>query len=227
MDSDTLRDRWRAVAAWLDASPAEMAGLALLLTGALAVVGVLWWTGRPVPAAPPPPIPSDAAAAPSDVPGAPGASEAAADSAPGEVTVHVAGAVARPGLVRLPDGARVADALQAAGGLLLDAEPGVLNLARAVTDGERLDVPRLGEDAAATHDAAEGAPGGIQTDGVVALNRATTDELETLPGVGPVLAGRIVAWRDANGPFTEVGQLREVAGIGEKTFQALADLVTL
>ena len=217
MDRDVARDRLRGLAAWLDASPAEVVGLVVLLLGAVAVVGTLWWTGRPVPS-------TGASAAPSDArPTAdPGHGEVAPTGSD-QLTVHVAGAVGRPGLVRLPVGARVADAVAAAGGMLLDADPSALNLARTVADGERLDVPRAGEvpGVAGSADGAD-ADGARRPDGSLDLNRATATELQELPGIGPVLAERIVAWRDAHGPFVEVGQLREVAGIGEKTFQALA-----
>lgn len=227
MDTDGLRDRWRGVAAWLDASPTEVAGLAVLLVGALAVVGVLWWSGRPVPVAPSPPVASD------QPPQEPGHDDEPAGSLTGaeSLTVHVAGAVGQPGLVRLPVGARVADAIEAAGGVVVDAETAGLNLAREVVDGERLDVPRIGEVTAGeapsevgTHDGAD-AGGAVRADGTLDLNRADADDLEQLPGVGPVLSQRILEWREANGPFSEVGQLRDVAGIGEKTFQSLAPLV--
>lgn len=228
MDTHGFRERWRGVAAWLDASPTEVAGLAVLLAGAMAVVGVLWWTGRPGPVAPPAPP------AAGHGPEAPGSEDepAGAPVGAGTLTVHVAGAVGQPGLVRVPVGARVADVIEAAGGLVLDAEVGGLNLAREVADGERLDVPTVGEAMADANPAEGGAPpvgeedtGAIRGDGTLDLNRAEADDLEELPGVGPVLAQRILEWRDANGPFTEVGQLRDVAGIGEKTFQSLAPLV--
>lgn len=223
MDGDQFRDRWRGVAAWLDASSAEVAGLVVLVTGAVAVVGVLWWTGRPQPVTPSPPVLTGSS---SPSPGA------TATATPEHTTVHVAGAVLRPGLVEVAAGGRVADAIAAAGGLLLDADPSALNLAREVVDGERLDVPRTGDAVTATPadpgGAVSSAPGGaVRADGTLDLNRATATELEELPGVGPVLAGRILDWREASGPFTEVGQLREVAGIGEKTFQSLAPLVAV
>lgn len=216
MDADRFRERWRRVAAWLDASPSELAGLAVLTVGALAVVGVLWWGGRP--AAPP-------TARPDTHPGTEVATTGAG-ALVGEdtVTVHVAGAVGRPGLVELPLGARVADAVAAAGGLTLDGDPAGLNLARELVDGERIDVDRHGDPGAAP-DPGRATPSGVRGDGTLDLNRATAAELEGLPGVGPVLATRIVDHREAHGPFTEVGQLRDVAGIGEKTFQDLADLV--
>lgn len=216
MDTARIQDRWRGVAAWLDASASELAGLVVLLLGAVAVLGVLWWGGRPE--APPQPV------------SGPDRGSESADGGAGAlvggdtVTVHVAGAVGTPGLVELPLGARVADAIAGAGGLVLDADTSSLNLAREVVDGERIDVGRPGQPGTARADDPSG-DGAIGADGVIDLNRATADQLEELPGVGPVLAGRIVDHRDANGPFTEVGQLRDVAGIGEKTFQDLADLV--
>lgn len=216
VDADRFRDRWRDVAAWLDASPSELAGLVVLTTGALAVVVALWWGARPV-------------ASPTTGQ-APTATEVATTGAGAlvgadTVTVHVAGAVGAPGLVELSIGSRVSDAVAAAGGLTLDGDPEGLNLARELVDGERIDVPRVGDPSGAAPGpaGADGAAGGV--DGAVDLNRATTVQLEELPGVGPVLASRIVEHREANGPFTEVGQLRDVAGIGEKTFQSLTDLV--
>lgn len=216
------------MAAWLDASPAEVAGLAILLLGAMAVVGVLWWSGQPGPTAAVPATGSEASPPEPVATHGPPPALARADT----VTVHVAGAVGRPGLVQVPVGARVADAIEAAGGLVLDAEVTRLNLAREVVDGERLEVPRMGEvvaDGAAgeagTHAPGHEGAGAVRADGTLDLNRAQAADLEELPGVGPVLAQRILEWRDANGPFTEVGQLRDVAGIGEKTFQSLAPLV--
>lgn len=141
-----------------------------------------------------------------------------------EVVVHVTGAVARPGLVTLPAGARVADAIAAAGGTIEGAAPDLINLARAIVDGEQIHVPREGEDVSQVPTATVG---GVLADGRVELNRATALDLQTLPGVGPVLAARIIAHRDANGPFTSPGDLRQVSGIGEKTFQSMAELVTV
>jgi competence protein ComEA len=222
VDSERLRERLRGAAAWLDASPSEVAGLLLLLLGGLAVLALLWWSDRPAP--PPATTPGALHDASAD-----DAGSSAVPTGADTVTLHVAGAVARPGLVEVPVGARVADALHAAGGLLLDAEVGGLNLARPVSDGERLDVPRVGEVAAPSApgqpDGADGSSGAVRADGTIDLNAASAADLEELPGVGPVLAQRIVEWREVDGPFTEVGQLREVSGIGEKTFQRLAPLV--
>lgn len=155
-----------------------------------------------------------------------------ATTGPGSVLlVHVLGAVAKPGLVELSAEARVVDAIAAAGGLREDADPSGVNLARAVTDGEQLIVPAVGEAAAGgTGPGGAGgvpAPGTTGGGGLVHLNTATLADLDTLPRIGPALAQRIIDWRDANGPFTSVDQLREVAGIGEATFAGLVDLVAL
>jgi competence protein ComEA len=211
-----LRDRFHHAAAWLEASPAEMAGLLSLLLGGVALTLYVVLVPRGLGLD----VGRDAGAAPPSEPvvGVP--------SLAGEVTVHVVGAVARPGLVVVPAGSRVADAIESAGGATADAELGALNLARPVTDGEQVVVPRIGDAPPAGSDGGTG-DGAWRADGRLDLNAATASEFEELPGVGPVLAGRIVDWREQHGPFVEVGQLREVAGIGEKTFQSLSELVTV
>lgn len=205
--------RLRALAAWLDASPAETLGLAVLLLGGTLVTALVWWLGIPRPAPPPPvlPVPQDTS------------------SAEAEIAVHVAGAVRHPGVVRLPPGARVADALDAAGGAAPNAALDALNLARSLSDGDQVVVPIPGASppAMAPTGAASSATAARRPDGRLDLNRASVAELEELPGIGPVLAARIVAWRDEHGPFTTVGQLRDVPGIGERTFQNLADLLSI
>lgn len=132
-------------------------------------------------------------------------------SSPGPITVHISGAVRSPGLVELAANARVADAVAAAGGAAPFAELDGLNLAAAVVDGQQVVVPTKGE-------AATSQPG---TSGKLRLNSATVQELETLAGVGPVLAARIVAHRDEWGPFAIAEDLLDVSGIGEAK---LADL---
>ena len=139
----------------------------------------------------------------------------------GEVFVHVAGAVAAPGLYALGPGARVADAIAAAGGFAPDADRGAVNLARPAVDGEQVLVPVVG--AVPPPAATGGAPAG--SDGVVDLNTADEAALDTLPGVGPAIAGRIIAWREENGRFTTVEDLLAVSGIGEKLLADVRDLV--
>lgn len=139
---------------------------------------------------------------------------------PVAVYVHVHGAVSRPGLYRLDEGARVVDVVAAAGGLTDEADPGAVNLARELSDGEQLYVPVLGE-------APPPAPPAAGTDagGLVDLNTADAATLDTLPRIGPALAERIIAWREENGPYTSVEDLLAVPGIGEKMLAALRDLV--
>jgi competence protein ComEA len=140
----------------------------------------------------------------------------------GVLLVHVLGAVVRPGIVELAPGARVVDAVGAAGGLTPEADPGGVNLARSLVDGEQLVVPVVGAPSAAPS-----VGGGASSDGRVSLNRADAAELDTLPRIGPALAQRIIDWREANGPFTDVAQLLDVAGIGDAVYSGLVDLVTL
>ena len=148
---------------------------------------------------------------------------ASASAAPGsEVVVAVAGAVRTPGLVRLPAGSRVDDAIRAAGGLLPGSSHGLLNLARRLVDGEQVLVgvdPPPG--------AAAGAGASSAGNGLLDLNAATAGDLDALPGIGPVLAQRIVDWRTENGRFASVDQLREVTGIGESKYADLEDKVTV
>ncbi|MEU2199056.1 ComEA family DNA-binding protein [Isoptericola sp. NPDC019482] len=166
--------------------------------------------------------------------GAPAAPEAVPAPAPGTVVVHVVGEVREPGLVTVPSGARVADAVAAAGGTTRRADAAALNLARAVVDGEQIRVPRPGEQVSSADGAPEGAgedgTGGgsdASAGGAVNLNSAGAADLEVLPGIGPALAERIVTWRDENGPFTSVDELDEVSGIGPSVLGQVRDLVTL
>jgi competence protein ComEA len=165
----------------------------------VAVVAAQAWRSRPH-AVPPRPLPL---------------ASAGTDAA--RVVVDVEGAVRRPGLVTLPRGARVADAVRAAGGTRPGASTAGVNLARLVVDGEQILV--------GTTAPAPGGPGGSATDALVDLNTATVQQLDALPGVGPVLAQRIVDWRTAHGRFGDVGQLREVDGIGERKYADLAKRV--
>lgn len=134
------------------------------------------------------------------------------------------GAVSQPGVFSLPSGSRVQDVIQLAGGALPEANIQALNLARLVEDGERIVVPTLSE-APATR--SEGLfEDSSAVDYPINLNTATQAELESLPGIGPVTAQAILAFRDQNGPFNAVEELQKVPGIGEKTFESVRELVT-
>lgn len=142
-----------------------------------------------------------------------------------QVVVHVSGAVAAAGVYRLPPGARVADAVEAAGGTVEGADPDRLNLAALVGDGQRVHVPRVGEPVVAA--AADGGAPADGTTGPLDLNFATIEQLEALPGIGPSLAQAIVDERERRGGFRRVDDLLAVRGIGEKRFADLRDLVTV
>ena len=133
--------------------------------------------------------------------------------------------MARPGLVRLPSGSRVADAIEAAGGVRRPRAADSVNLARVLVDGEQIVVSD--SPAAAAPASSGGGPtgGAAGTPLVVDLNTASVDVLDSLPGVGPVLAARIIAWRTANGPFRSVDELGEVSGIGEAILGQVRPLV--
>lgn len=140
--------------------------------------------------------------------------------------VHVVGAVRHPGVYELPAGSRVADAVGAAGGMLPDAVASGINLARPVNDGEQIVVPD--EDDPTPPSAVGGASGGLGSGtpaaagGPVDINSADTMALETLPGVGPATAAKIIAEREANGPFVSIEDVGRVSGIGPKKLEQLA-----
>jgi competence protein ComEA len=148
--------------------------------------------------------------------------------APSPVVVDVAGRVRRPGLYRLPAGSRVDDAVRAAGGPLAGVDLSSLNLAARLVDGQQILVGAAGGVGPAGQPGPD--PGGGLSGGPAApveLNSATLDQLETLPGVGPVLGQHILDWREQHGQFTSVDQLQDVSGIGPAKFAALAGLVTV
>jgi competence protein ComEA len=197
---------------------AALVVVAVLLTGA-AVAGFGVWRSRPVAE----PVP--AALAPAVSAASSTSSASSASAANGELVVSVAGPVVRPGLVRLPVGARVADAVAAAGGPVPGTDMTGVNLARRLTDGEHVVVGPAG----AAGLAGSAGPGPVASPGGsgarVDLNTATLADLDALPGVGPVTAQRILDWRAANGRFSSVDQLREIEGIGETRFSRLRELV--
>ena len=158
-----------------------------------------------------------------------------------DLVVHVAGNVVAPGLVSLPPGSRVADALTGAGGATAEADLNALNLARLVVDGEQIYVPVPGETPTRGESGGATPPGGASPGtatsggvsshnggaGLINLNTADESELDALPGVGPAIAARIVAWREEHGGFAEVEELTEVSGIGPATLERLRPLVTV
>jgi competence protein ComEA len=199
----------------------------LWAAAAAAVVLLLFWTWLQRPAAEPVPVGStqevEEAAVPPPSPAAvasPSVGEVAESST--TVVVSVVGLVAEPGLVTLASGSRVADAIEAAGGLLPDADPASVNLAAVVADGQQVAV---GVPAAAGAASGAAAPSG--GGGPVNLNTADVAALDGLPGIGPVLAQRIVDHRAQHGPFRQMADLLDVAGIGPAIVDKLADAVTL
>lgn len=191
---------------------------ALLLLGVVAA-GWLLLRARPV-----------AVASPGDVVTVATPSQSAASATPSmaksasKIVVHVLGAVRHPGLVRLPENSRVQDAIDAAGGLGRQADPGELNLAQPLSDGQQVLI------GSARHPAGEvreqqgsgGASSGPIAQGALDLNRANQSQLEELPEVGPVTAQAILAWRQEHGRFTRIEELQEVDGIGPKTYSQIA-----
>lgn len=200
-----------AVAARVDPGRPGATALALVAAAAAIVAAAGVWFERP-------------RAEPVDALPAVSVGAAAGEAGPtGQIVVSVVGKVAEPGLVTLQDGARVADALSAAGGALPGVDLAGVNLARRLEDGEQITVG-VAPPTAPADPAAAGTRAGP---GPIDLNTATVAQLDTLPGVGPVTAERIVEWRTRNGSFRRVEQLREVDGIGERRFAQLRALVTV
>jgi competence protein ComEA len=178
-----------------------------IVISAIVVTGALVWLNRPAPLA----VPETASA---------GIPITAISTAPvsgqgiDQIVVDVKGDVKNPGLVTLPAGARVADAIDAAGGVIPSANVSTLNLAERLTDGQMILI---------------GNTESMQTssDPRINLNLATEADLDSLPGVGPVMAGRIIAWRDMNQRFRSIEELQEVPGIGPKVFANLKPLVRI
>jgi competence protein ComEA len=223
-------DSGRAKLWLLDPGRRGVKALAAVAVLVVIIAAVLAWRARPrVDPVDVPPVDAQAAAASTGRPEAP-APAGARPSAGADIVVAVGGKVRKPGLVRLPPGARVADALQAAGGADAGVDVAALNLARKVVDGELIMVGVTPPPGAATGPAAApggGVPAGGGPAGQVNLNTATLADLDTLPGVGPVLAQRILDARTAQGGFKSVSDLRKVDGIGDSRYEQLKDLVVV
>ncbi|MFF4378622.1 helix-hairpin-helix domain-containing protein [Kitasatospora sp. NPDC001547] len=218
-----------------------VAGLAILLLFAVGYAVQHFWLARPQTVAVPalaavaapsgaePSVPADAAAV--DSRAGPGTAAEAAGGAVAGVVVDIGGRVHVPGLHTLPAGSRVADALRAAGGPLPDTDTRNLNLARVLVDGEQILVgeqtPVPAQGVGSGSGSGSGPPGPAAPRPPVSLNRATLEQLDTLPGVGPTLAQRILAYRASHGSFRTLDQLRQVSGIGARTYAELRPLLTL
>ena len=218
----TLRrpDRSRPSVAWVR-DWVDWFGPGRLIATTIAVVGVAvagWWLVR----SPSPPTESmlPMASAPAAVvPSTP-------PTTAGIITVHVAGAVRRPGVYRLPSGSRVVDAIDQAGGTRARADVDAVNLAAPVADGVRVHVPVPGE-VAATPPTGDGTVGVSLPPALVDINDADAMTLESLPGVGPATAAAIIEYRSSQGPFVSVDDLEAVPGIGPAKLDAVRDLVTV
>jgi competence protein ComEA len=217
------------VRALLAGAGRQRVAVTLLALAGLLGAGVVWVRAAPHPAGG---TAAEGAPAPADqtLPRAAASPSATVAGPSDRVAVHVAGRVRHPGLVRLPAGSRVQDAIRAAGGATAGADLDAVNLARKLTDGEQIRVPAPGDPAPPPTPGAggPGSPGGpgAAPSAPLDLNSATLEQLDTLPGVGEVTAGRIVAYRTAH-PFTAVDELLEVPGIGQRRVDQLKDLVTV
>ena len=203
--------------------------------GAVAVAAsvlLVWWllAGRPQTSGPVAPLAFAPSASASASPGAAGA--AGAPAAPTTLIIDVVGKVRRPGIVTVPKGSRVYEAIDAAGGVKGRVDTTSLNMARELADGEQIlvgldPVEVAGAPAAPGSPASSTAGGAAPTGAKVDLNTATLEQLDTLPGVGPVTAQAILGWRETNGRFGSVDDLLDVKGIGEATLAELRDLVVV
>ncbi len=209
----TWRERIEGLA---DATGTTPARLAVGVVGSAVLVAVGLWVLRPPPA--PPEVSLPYASTTSSLP---------STTEPVGLVVHVAGAVAAPGVHELPADARVVDAVEAAGGLATDADPARLNLAAPLSDGERVYVLARGEEAPPTAPGTATVGPSSSGTGPVDLNTADAAALDTLPGVGPATAAAIIEHRAKVGRFSSVDQLLDVPGIGEAKLEALRDLVTV
>lgn len=149
------------------------------------------------------------------------------EATPEPIGIYILGAVQNPGVYFMPPGSRVIDAIAAAGGETAEADLARVNLAARLEDEEQIYVPRLGEETASLQVLSTPTSQSATQSGLININTATAQELETLPGIGPALAQRIVDFRTANGPFASIEQIIDVSGIGEGIFSDIKDLITV
>jgi competence protein ComEA len=198
--------------------------VAWVVAAVLATVAVLRLSGGGSDGAPAPPVTVGGVAGAEAQAGSTAGSEQASSRSDGErIYVHVAGAVRRPGLFRVPAGSRVAAALARAGGPGPKADLTLVNLAARVQDGQQVVVPAAGAAPPAAGTAGVGSGGAALAGAKPSLATATVEQLEELDGIGPTLAERIVEYRDSHGGFRSIGELRDVEGIGEKRFESLRE----
>lgn len=149
------------------------------------------------------------------------------------IMVHIIGGVAKPGVVRIKEGGRIEDAIEAAGGLTEDSDISNVNLAYVLDDGVKVKIPTIDDESKETEETYISEDSGknviLQEDekagSIVNINKATQTELETLPGIGPSLAGRIISYRDQNGKFKKIEDIKNVAGIGDSKFENIKDFI--
>ena len=149
---------------------------------------------------------------------------------PGPIRVYISGAVASPDVYTVPPGAILRDLLNAAGGTAADADLNALNLAAVLRDGDHIHVPRIGESPTSAPVSQNGSGAGASLPlpgGLININTASQAELESLPGIGPAIAGRIITYREANGPFASIEAVQDVSGIGPAIFDQIKALITV
>ena len=222
MDEIVVTPSWRERLERIRGSRKESWVLVAVIGAAILGALVLWARGAPAVVAPPAQAPAEGVAP---------AEEALGATPPegGVVLVHVAGAVRRPGLYELPAGARVADAIDSAGGPRRNADLDTVNLAQVLSDAMKVEIPTRGQGVSAPP--APGATpgltvGGTTSAGVVSLNSADLAALEAIPGIGPVKAAAILQYRDEVGGFSAVEELLDVTGIGPATLESIRPYVT-
>ena len=207
-ESDAGDDIPRQLPRWFARwDPRARKAALLLITGLAVVIAWWWWSGQPEPVQ----SMNDVAGINADI-NAGVDPELALEAVSGTVLVHVVGKVAEPGVVELPIGSRVQDAVDAAGGATNNKALESVNLARVVVDGEQIVV---------------GAPAEGSASSKISINSASAAQLDELPGVGPAIAERIVQWRETNGPFTSIDELTEVSGIGPSILEQIRDLASM